>query len=466
MVNKRRFQNIAVWLKKFESDIWGGIFVWIFVAAFIIFVTVINWRFEFLLYADYRTDILNSLLEQIQSGIIPDFLNVSIHSWSFSLYLPYLAYVLQIDFDHLFFYMQMITATVTLIAFSIEVHFLYRKRILTVAAPILVYIFCGNQLYGFKTQTFWTAAPMVVVCVPLFLFLLRTKKEKVRIALSVAIGLICSAGNVLRNQVGFPIMIAFMVILLYILIRSKHKVYEILFFLVRLVIFMISYYIISSLIPYFIGIFTGSPVLNNEGMVWHSMLCGLGFEDNLYGLAWSDSQISNLIYSKYGYAAYSNEYLAACKDYFIEIFKKNPGFIVGTWTDKFFRCISWSFKMLFFPDKYLASASNGDFYYFNSSIYCLRNILVPTMLASISSVCFLHILKNVDNRENRTRTNIEIIAILLIIIMVGTVQGVLGNDKYITYYMPTIAAMSLFPCVILLNIAGQYLEERCYDYGQ
>lgn len=293
-----------------------------------------------------------------------------------------MAYFLGIDdIAYFFFTLQMIAAWFVLVLFSIEIFCMSKNYILAALTPIVLHVFCGNILYGFKTQTFWTAAPVVILGIPLLYFIYMSNLGVRRIWIVILLGLLCSWANVMRNQTAFPIAICATILFLYLFWQERSLIGG-LFLIVECLVFYLSYYLICTYIPYVAGLITHSSIIDNEGFVWHSFLCGLGVYQNSYGLEWNDGVINNIIISKYGHMPYSNEYLRACRDLFFQIISENPWFALSTWLKKFFHCIRWSMQILFYPQNVLNKIHPyGEVYYFSSATGCLRNIFIPTAVS-------------------------------------------------------------------------------------
>ena len=416
-------------------------------------LVLLNWFYDRnLMYGAYRTDLIKSLVEDIERGIIPDFLGISIHSWAFTLYLPYLAHFLGInDINLMFLGIQMVSAWALLILFPLEIYFITKDRLLTYFSPILLHIFCGNALYGFKTQTYWPAGYAVILCIPLLYIIYNTQKALFRIMWIAVLGLACSMANIMRNQNGFPILAACVFIIVIYFLCNERNLKGVILLAIETIVLFFTYYLICTIIPYLIGQLTHSTVLDNEGFVWHSILCGLGLFENPYGFKWSDEVIGNLINERYGFRPYSNDYIISCRNYFFEIFINDPVFVLSTWMKKFFMCLGRTLQMLF-AHKGSFGPNDGEFYYYSTGIFNIRNILIPTVTSIIYAVIKQKRLIAAFVIEKK---QVFIMwTAYLIIILSGTIQGVIGYSYSIQYYMGTVTAVAGVPLFAMLFLIG------------
>ena len=417
----------------------------VFVFVISLLIICMNWNTK-ALYGQYRTDQIQSVINTIKEGEIPEFLAQNIHSYGWSLYLPYIAVFFHIeDLNLLFLGIQMLASFVMLIAFSIEMYILTKSYKVSAAALILLHIFCGSALYGFKTQTYWAAGWATVMCFPLVLIYLSSDNQKQKLALMALIGMICSIANVMRNQNAFLILVITIIAIFVSYLRDNEKrlLTRTLFIILHSVIFYIMYNIISVYIPLLLGIITHRKILNNGGFVWHSILAGLGVFENKYGLKWNDGVIMDLM----GYSGYSNEYLETCRNYFMKLLIDDPAFVLTTWIRKFCICIIRSFRTLFaHPYEF------GEYPYFIAGKLCFKNILIPSILGF--TLCFIIERKHgILKQKEATKKLSTIILILFAMVVIGTVQGVIGYCYYIMYYMGTIVSIGLIPlCFIILYI--------------
>lgn len=425
---------------------------------FVIFATIVikaNYSGEMVWYSYYRVGIIESLTDQIRQGLIPQFLEQMVHSWGFTFYLPPIAALLGIqDFYAYFLGIQMTFSWILLVVFPLEIYTIFRSKVLAIISPVLLHIFCGNALYGFKTDTFWPSGFAMIICLPLIIYFFQINGQKQRRIIAIIIGSVCSLSNILRNQNAFPVLVTFYILLLTELLKNG-KWKNLKFWLYQfeiIIIFWIFYNLISSYVPLISGYLLGQGKLNNEGFVWHSILCGWGVFDNPYGLAWDDSVIYEIIHQKYGYSEiYSDKYINDCKQYVLDILIHNPTFALKTWLRKFVICVQDIINRLFIYEQY-------GFEHYWYIRFNLSNIKIPSILSAIALV--IGGLLNKLQIKKHMWNMLFCITIIILFLILGTVNGVLGYCYYPNYFIGSIVAVGLIPMAITMFVV-YLLMDKC-----
>lgn len=412
-----------------------------------------------LYYSWYRVGVVENLTNQIRNGEMPAFLAQTEHSWGFALYLPYLAYLFNVqDFYAFFLVLHIIATWIMLVLFPIEIRKITKNDLAACLSPVILHIFAGDILYGYKTETMWTGGYALVLGAPLLYQYLKAQKTKDRRKLIIWIGLLCSCCNVLRNQSSFSTIILSVIILIISMVTeirknctaTEKRRFVWLPFLIDMVLLIFLSELICTFIPYLLGIILGTEILNNSGFVWHSILCGLGVVENPYGFLWSDDTIMTIVGKKYNLSwGYSNEYFDCCKKYFFEILHNDSGFIFSTYLWKYGRCWELIYKGL----------SNG-FYgapSFFSSIN-LHRVLIPGIITGIGSCAY--VLYEVIQKKIKTGRVLACLLIWFLVISAGQIQGLLGFVDDYRYYTAGIAAVCMIPVLGIIYIVCRISKEK------
>jgi len=297
-------------------------------------------------YSYVRVELLEEFMQIIRNNEIPQFLSAYEHSYGYAFYLPYIGVLFGIQEGwQLLLWVQLGAMVALMVIFPVLIYKVFENKIVAFIAPILVHLFCGNILYGFKTDSFWGMSWTIMLAFPMIYLLSRPGWCYKKTALVVIIGVVCSVGNVMRNHNGFVPMILVFVILLHKFIRKEIKLLN---FLLLCVFFYFCYESISTFIPLFVGGCLKLPTLNNGAFVWHAILCGLGHYPNEYGLICNDEIISKVVQQYYPYQVYAtDEYANSCRKLVFEILFTNPIFVISVYFSKFIELMKLIIKYVF-----------------------------------------------------------------------------------------------------------------------
>lgn len=356
------------------------LFTWSIVFATIIIYLNIPESGEYISYSYVRTGLLDSFMDQIRKGGIPQFLSAIEHSWGFAFYLPYLGVMLGVqEAWKLLLVLHMGFMWLLLAVFPAEIYWMTKSRYLAMVSPVMLHIFCGNVLYGYKCDTMWAAGWAIVISAPLlYLFYLEQSRKKEMLYVA-GIGLICSVSNIFRNHCGFYVLVVFLLLLLVkcaVMMHSgcfwKRLLYSIVLFLV----FWMLYGLLPDTVPLLAGMLLHREFLNNAAFLWHAVLCSLGNAPNGYGLECKDDVVIALIMEQYpGVGRYTNAYLNACRDFFFQILKNDPLFVGKTWLTAFSKTLTQVFL-------YEMTDKKRDDWYFYGTVYNIHNIFLPAVLSA------------------------------------------------------------------------------------
>ena len=423
----------------------------VFYSALLLFSTIvvflcIRWNLPIdkttVSYSYVRVELMEDFMETIRSGEIPQFLSAYEHSYGYALYLPYIGVLFGIQEGwQLLLWVQLGAMAILILVLPFLMYMIFKNKIVAFMTPILLHLFCGNILYGFKTDSFWGMAWVIMLTMPLIFMLSEPGWRRKKTVLVVVIAIICSVGNVMRNHNGFVPMILVLGILFYKFVRKEIKL---LHFLLLCAVFYLCYESISTFLPLFVGACLGLPTLDNEAFMWHAILCGWGYYPNEYGLLCNDEVISQVVSQHYPYEIYAtDEYANSCKQLVLEILIKNPLFVISTYALKFV-------EMMKFIIKYVFLNSGNDYYYFNTGIYTIRNIFVPSLLAIIIAIGSLF-----KEKGKETFKKYGIIMVFCIVgVIAGTVEAVMMLPE-LKYGLASVISISMIP--FYLSLIGLHI---------
>lgn len=141
------------------------------------------------------------------------------------------------------------------------------------------------------------------------------------------IAIVVSCSNILRNSNGLPILIIMLLILFEEFIRRKVAWKSI---LISSVVLVCTANLLATAIPCYVADKWGIPGKEKyNSSPWHSILIGMGYLENEYGLSYRDESCEELIGRLYPDVEYlSDEYFECCKKVALKIFAENPMFVI------------------------------------------------------------------------------------------------------------------------------------------
>lgn len=366
-------------------------------------------------YSFVRVELLEQFMQVIREGKIPDFLSAYEHSYGYVFYLPYLGVLFNIHSGaELLLFVQLSAMFNLMLFFPLEIYLSFHNRIAALAAPILLHIFCGNILYGYKTDSFWGMCWVTVLSMPLVYKVFAEKWSRKALGIVILTGCICTLGNVMRNHNGFLILIILTGVLLIKMWKEKEKSIQV---LLGMLIFFFLYESVSTWMPLFFGRFFGLSKMNNGAFIWHSLLCGLGYYQNEYGFECNDGVIAQVVKQYYNYRIYpSDEYMQACKRLFFTVLKENPIFILKTYFRKLFDMLKVAFE-------YTLTSEIKNYYALNLVRINIHNIFFPSTITVVLSLVAAKLKRSVLGQSIKKYKSVLIMTILGIFI--GTIEGVI-----------------------------------------
>lgn len=415
----------------------------------------------------FRIGTVERFMAIIRAGGIPEFTRVVDHSNSLYFFIPYIGVKFNIsDVIMIFRYVQMLGGFICSIIFPFEIHYIFRNRTASVVSPIFFHIFLGNILYGWKTDVYWGSAFASVLALPLLYKLIKMKGKKGVVALTIALGLISTLGNLLRNHNSAVVLLLFVIIIVIktvieiisFISNCERKIKTILitsscsiaFGVLMLILYWGLYNSLSEYLPTYVGRKNGVEPFNIDLNNFHAFLGGLGYYENDYGVAWDDPVIAAAACNFWeknhngevvmGYN--DSRYGEACKELYFYILKDNPGFVIKSYIKKFIETISMEINYLVNPVR----KENALVYYY-AAPFTVKCILVPC-LVMIMILCRTTILNGKWLACKRLLVEHKWAYILALIGGgLGTYQDVIGAPLEV-YAINSMICMTLLPVMI------------------
>ncbi|SHJ60622.1 hypothetical protein [Pseudobutyrivibrio xylanivorans] len=422
----------------FELLFWGAI-----ISTFIILINFV--KNDYVTYSWFRLSIIDGLVEEIKKGNIPQFLGKPEHSWGFMLYIPYVCLFLKKDAFHTLLFLHGLLSWILFFLYPLLNYKICKNKNIAILSPVILYVFCGNFLIGYKIDTIWASGWCTALALPFLLLLYEEENDKQIWKYSIIIGVIASFANVFRNQCGFIVLCMFIAVVIQKSIKAQRiKVKDI--FL--LIIFFVIYDLLATTIPFCIGLLLDRDIIDNAGMVWHTLVTGLGLYDNPYGLEWKDDVTYRLVAEKFGESImYSDKYLSACKQYFFYVVRTTPWFVFKTYAKKTVQCMVGVMHYEF--------TTVDDMYLYGRLMF--TNINIP-VVAFISSFVTSRICKNGFNlKRAKYKKMINQCCCGLIFVMLGCIQGIIA-DASVRYFMPGCVCFGLLFYYFVFDYLIEFLS--------
>lgn len=449
-------------LKKENRIFFISLFCWCLLLGMIAILLSIPSDIDGIAGLQFRINEVERFMDMIQNDINPPCLQSVDHSYGLYFYAPYFGAVFKItDAGEVFLIFQLLAMLLCSIIFPFEIYGLFHNKKLCYVTPVCFHFFLGNILYGIKNDVYWSAAWSIVIGLPLLCLLYKCSSVRKEILITFFLGIVCSAGNILRNHNSIPCFVVFAVIMIAKCISKKRYIIT---RLILLVVFWILYNSVSSYIPLYIGTHylgqDSETVLNVDGNFYHTVLGGLGYCENEYGLAYDDPVIAQAVNEYYSrqhsgetVQIYGNGYWEACKDYFFYIIKDDPVFVVKTVFLKFMQTLIMEMRYLFIPFK-----SQDAFQYFYASRYVFHCILFPCIICMVSCAAIAGKRKLKRKFRNSISSNKDFLVIICGGILLGTYQSVIAVP-YVLYDLGSMACIALFCLVAVLGWLNELLRD-------
>ena len=230
---------------------------------------------------------------------------------------------------------------IVIAVYPLMIHMLWGNYLVSLLSPFIAHLCFGDYLYVNKCGEYFGEIWAVAIGLPLILMLGKSKKKKDAIIITSLIAAVLSVTNTIRYMTGFPLLVVAIILLLWKFFRKVVGLKEI---LIGVVLLIVCFNLLNVVIPKTLSEAKGVKEANYyTACPFHTMLIGLGYIDNPYGLSYSDTVAFEMVEERfqgeeYEYP-YGEKYGEACKELYMEILRKDPGFVIKAYLVKLKDCI-------------------------------------------------------------------------------------------------------------------------------
>lgn len=263
------------------------------------------------------------------------------HTLGYGLYFPYLMKCLSIESgERIYCLVQAFMGMVVLSTYPLLMWMMFRSLLIAFLSPLMIHMIIGDMLYINKAGEYFSPLWAFVMGIPLLIMMFR----KVNVYLTSGLILVIAMlSNVMRSHSALPLIMIWFIVLAASIFKKDVSVMS---GILLCVLALSSYDLLGTTIPQMVADRWGV-----EGRIpynsspWHSILIGMGYIENDYGLYYDDNAAKNLILEKYPGVEYiSPEYYDRCKEMALEIIKDDPIFVLNGIVVKFNETMELSFN--------------------------------------------------------------------------------------------------------------------------
>lgn len=408
-------------------------------------------------YMPARVNILNKIYSQLCGNQPHQTLIGNYHGQLYYIILAYIARALgYADPTRAYLLVQVVACCSLLLAYPFLTYMLTRSITLSAASPWLMTLVSWDYLFAAKNDSYWCAAWVTLLIVPLLVVLISRKWDKRSLIITIFSALAIGIGNIPRNHAAIGVVAPFLAIVIYKLVRyfkenssTRGRVLgqlrTVCCILLITVLILGSYLYIEPLGKKLYDATDGTVSLAFNEQPWHSLYIGLGGTSNPYGIRYSDrcgmERVQELTP---GVSMYSDDYFDVLKSEYLRIVRTDPGFVFTSYLKKFVICVGASLL-----------------YNYVRPIYLI--VLFPLAL-----LVFLIFRKRSDIVMRNFRRYFPFFVISVLSIFLGTVHSVITkpNPEYIlgSFAGNTLCVLCcvFFLVSVLLNLA----QEKSSRYRQ
>ncbi|MCR4792055.1 MAG: hypothetical protein K5871_04855 [Lachnospiraceae bacterium] len=253
-------------------------------------------------------------------------------------YFPFLMRFFRMDARSMFMATQSVLGMIAISIYPLLLYELYDSVLICLFSPLIFHYTIGDMLYRTGNEEFYALMWSVVVAFPFLLLLCKETKKKSIMIFTIVLSLSMSVSNCLRLQSGLPVLIIIFLIDSFKFYKEKEnrKILIIAFLTILLL-----YNCLSIAVPRIITAnWDDVGVAGYNSSPWHSLLIGLGYYDNSYGITYDDNCGKEMVSERWPEVEYlSDEYFKKCRVIYIDMLKNDPGFVFKTELRKFIECL-------------------------------------------------------------------------------------------------------------------------------
>ena len=296
-------------------------------------------------YAVDRVDIVNRGIALIAVGE-PVWVNHDGRQAQWIFY-PYLASMLGItSSNEIFLFVQMFTSGLAFSILPLFFYWLTRNFFIGLFSPLLIWSFCGEWLFQTHTDFHWASYWIIIVSMPLLIILYRRKWDRLSWFVFASLCICISFSNMIRAQSALPALIAVLVIIYLKLIlpawksRNSNKPFCKSNFIVlfAIVTVILSYILLETIMPAVYSAINGTQRTTNSEQFWHSLYIGLGWEENPFGIVYTDEFVL-LRAVELGADIYTRNARDVIREEYLMLMRENAAFFISSYIRKFFHII-------------------------------------------------------------------------------------------------------------------------------
>jgi len=252
----------------------------------------------------------------------------------------------------LFLWAQMMAAGILIASYPVMLYRLTKSFIVGVLAPYLVLMFFGEFLLQTKQDQYWALGWVIIFSVPLLAILFSEKWSNRSWYIYSALCVIVAIGNIVRLQASLPVLILIIVLVfckLFWMPKTKQeggKTHTTVLIFVKkntpFAIAILSLFLSQTLLTNTIPVLVFRSITNEKVVApthygpWHSAYIGLGWEENKYGIYYSDSCAGNRAREiDSSVIFFTEEYFNILRKEYFTLIRDDPGFFFGSYLRKF-----------------------------------------------------------------------------------------------------------------------------------
>ena len=318
-------------------------------------------------YMGARQSILNYFFNALRAGEIMDFGRMPAQDGmpGYYILLSYLSRILgKPEAWQMFLIVQSAGGFILLAVYPALIYRTSKSLPAALFSPFLIDILCGDFIYRVKTDGAWSMAWVIVLGVPLLYILLKNEWDKRGWAWFGVLCLVMSLGNVPRVHASLPIAFLLVVILAYKLVylpvkknkeektgdRKKDALklaLRLLPFAASIIILFFSYDFLVNGLGKAYTFATGQKDVIFTTKPWHTAYIGFGFEENKYGITYSDScAYSKALETNPNVRYLSDEYMNILRNEYFKIMREDLKYFAGSYYRKFMQNIKMVMSFL------------------------------------------------------------------------------------------------------------------------
>ncbi len=356
------------------------------------------------------------------------------HVLGYGLYFPFIMKIFDItDGKLMYCYAQAICGIIAIFLYPYLIYKLYNSFIISIISPLLLHFSVGDMLYINKSGEYFSPIWVFVVGIPILLIILKSTVYKEIIVYSVGLFFVSMFANIMRGQSALPIILIWLCVIVY---KTSKRFIKISYSGCLLLICMMTMNLLSTTIPDLVAKRWGvEGKIPYNSSPWHSILIGMGYIDNDYGLYYNDDAGRDIVAKYYPYVDYnSSEYYAKCKEIALKIIKENPLFFIKGLLLKTIESIRLNMTC-FFGNAPVTKNSNRHIMLFLDALFLLVYILKKR-----SCTIFIQIKTEV--------------LLIIILIFIGNYAGILAYPMYY-YNWGSCGATGLLLLFVLFRLGAQ-----------